>query len=362
MSSEFMNKHRAIDRQSSLFIPFWTEFVNNEPVSWRYEATHLNYYRKSCLPWLKADLSFILLHEGKPAAICPLFFEEKDGLLSFSLEGGYLPVPFVGQHLGRNIQSKIQAACYAEVDRRAAENNVHLVRMRIDAACNVEQYNILQRYGFIDCSTTTAILDLTKTEQKLRANLRGSYKALINKGRKIFETQVIDCTSKDYSYCDQYQELHFKASGRATRSDESFAMQKIAIKNDKAVLVVVKKDGIIIACAYFLHHGHSVFYGSMADDPDYAAAVPAGHMIIWEAILYYKKRGMRLLEVGVQQFSPQILNVPSRKELNIGMFKRGFGADLLPMFQGVKYYDGLRMRLELQNGVETLCRAFGDGL
>jgi hypothetical protein len=67
--------------------------------------------------------------------------------------------------------------------------------------------------------------------------------------------------------------------------------------------------------------------------------MPIEHLIMWEAILFHKKQGVKYFETGYQEFGKQIYNFPLKKDLDISFFKRGFGGDLCSLYRGVKYYD-----------------------
>lgn len=356
-----MTQYECMNRTAPDFDARWREFVAREGASWRYEGSHLEYYRSAFGKNLVDDRSFAVLSEGAVAAIAPLFLIERDGVRTFSLNGDFLPAPYVTPGMGKHQYGSVQKAVYAEVDRQAAVCGAQAVRFRTDALCRTDSFNVLRKFGYIDCSSVTSVLDLSLPLDGLKADLRKSYKAIINKGRRSYSLEVVDHAAADAALFDDYRQLHFKAAGRRTRPDKSYAMQRASVAGDKAVLFGLKSGGATVACAYFLHHGGTAFYGSYADDPDFSGPVPVGHVLLWEAIRYYHGRGFSRVELGMQQFTPQLFETPSEKGVNISLYKRGFGGDLVPMYQGVKYRDPDLLRSEIGQAAEELCRAVAGG-
>ena len=44
-------------------------------------------------------------------------------------------------------------------------------------------------------------------------------------------------------------------------------------------------------------------------------------------------------EIGWQEYSNTLAHFPSKKEVDIGRFKRGFGGFVVPLFIGEKFFD-----------------------
>ncbi|MEF2230114.1 MAG: GNAT family N-acetyltransferase [Pseudodesulfovibrio sp.] len=341
------------------FDGLWRELVDGRGPSWRYEPSHLAYYRSSFGANLLGDVSFAVVGEEGVVAVAPLFLIERGGVRTFSLNGDFLPAPFVSSELGKNKYEKVQKAVYGEIDRLASEWGVQAARFRIDALCRMDSYNVLQKYGYLDCSMSTAVVHLERPMEDLWADLRKSYKAIINKALRVYAIETVDGAAGESSLFADYCDLHFKAAGRSTRPENSYRQQRQAVANDKAALFVLKSEGRPVACAYFLHHGAGAFYGSLADDPDFTGPVATGHALLWTAINYYRDRGFSALELGLQQYSPQLFYVPTEKEWNISLYKRGFGGVIEPMYQGIKYYDADLLHRELAESSARLCRAAG---
>ncbi|OEU67730.1 MAG: hypothetical protein BBJ57_06300 [Desulfobacterales bacterium PC51MH44] len=344
----------------SNFKTLWQSFVERNNVSWRYSPERMEYEKVYCHKTLIQDCSFVIKKDDLPVAICPLFLEEQNEHHFFSSDLGYQTAPFISSCLSEKQRKKIERLCFEEIDKLAKKNGVVKCMRQIDPVIGGYSYNVLTKYGYLDASLQTVIVDLRNEIKSLWSTLRKSFKSLINNGKENFNILIMDSENPDYEIHEAYRKLHHKTSGRITRPLKTFDMQFEDLKNDRAILIGLKEKERFVAFSYFSHYQNSVYYGSSSDDPDYESKIPLEHCIIWAAIEYYKKRGFSFFEVGVQQFRTQFFDHPSQKDLNICFFKRGFGGKIIPFYRGIKYYDTEVMKQDLECNMNRLLRAHQD--
>jgi predicted N-acyltransferase len=200
------------------------------------------------------------------------------------------------------------------------------------------RFNALTQYGYLDTSIATAIVDLEQDKAMLWSELRKSYKALINRALQNYQIVFVDVRNPDEQMFAAYVQLHCKAAGRTTRPPETFEIQMDKIRRDESSLIGVLDEDRFVAFSFFSHMNGGVYYGSMADDPDYDSEKPFEHCMLWKGIEYYKERGFKRLETGAQQFGLQVFDWPDQKNLNISFFKRGFGGAIVPVYRGIKFF------------------------
>ncbi|MGH8046937.1 MAG: GNAT family N-acetyltransferase, partial [Chthoniobacterales bacterium] len=181
------------------------------------------------------------------------------------------------------------------------------------------------------------VLDLRKSEDDLKSDIRKSYKNLINRGAEEFEYRVFaeDCAAADL---EAFRELHVRAAGRSTRSDASWNMQLQKIQTGEAFLVLGRENGVAVSGAYFLSDGRTCYYGSAAS-PEKAETRGGSHALIWQAVKFAKERGCSHMDLGQVLFPGQhcVIDIharpvldgdhelPGERELGISRFKKGFG-------------------------------------
>ena len=349
-----------IFKEETGFPELWNTFISSSKnVTYRYTLLSIKYNYIYSSPFVKEDLSFIILKDNIPLAIIPLFLEQREGKLQFSRSCSYQLSPLQHSDLNSKQQKRIERICFQKIDELAKKLGASKAMFMVDPF-NVNSHNVLRVYDYLDTTINTSIIVLSNSLEMLWTNLRRRYKAYINKGKKFFNISIMDYNNPDYSLFQQYRKLHHKASGRITRSLETFDLQFEMLKRDNGLLVGLQKDNKFIAFSYFCHHNGSAYFGSASNDPDYKIDIPLEHCIIWSAIEYYKRRKFNLFEVGWQHYSIQLFDIPNEKDKNISFFKRGFGGDIVNLYRGIKYYDSTLMRDELQTNIQSVIIKYGE--
>lgn len=355
-----------IFKQDSRFSSLWETFLQrNADVSPFYSLAWMAYQAAYSEDRFKDDLSFVAIDaSGSVAAICPLYLEQYGETKRLSYRGEYLEAlraPLIAIDVSPKSRDKLRQALFHEIDRIAQRTGAVKCNFIVDPLCgdsHREGYNYLSRYGYLDASLTTVLIDLSKSVEDLWKDLRASYKALINKSERIYKIVAMDAGSITRQNFDAYAEVHHKAAGRITRPQRTFDIQYEMLLNDQASLIGVEIDGTWAGFAYFLHSRHSAYYGSGAEDPGLVTETPLGPVMQWTAIKHFAQKGLRYIELDNQYFGPQLFECPSAKDMSISFFKRGFGGSLIPLYRGIKYYDKDVMATELDALKHTLVASY----
>ena len=307
----------------------------------------------------KENISFVVIDGKQYLALCPLFIENVNNINQFSSANDYLRSPLIDCSLQANMRKIISKFIIKNIDELALRNKVLKYKVMIDPLTqklDSEQYNWLMRYGYIDASINTNIINLKETKEMLWSHIRKGHKHNIKQGRKYCKVAVWDYSNPDYEKHELYRLMHHKVSGRITRSLRTFELQYDCLKNDEAILIGLFCDNKWIAFGCFVHLNKKAIYSSSVQNPEELdISVPLGHLMIWTAIEYYNNREFDLLEIGWQHYSTQIFDHPSKKEIDVSLFKRGFGGKTYPLFRGIKYYDREYMKKDIDDHVRKLC-------
>lgn len=339
---------RIIRAGEANFQEYWLRFLRrNKNSTWRYLWSRIQYQKYFMGDLLEKDLSFIYLEGSEPILICPLFLERRDNRRSLSSANGYLEAPLIKQDLPNKRSRKMERECFQQIDQLALDYEARTARFMVDPLGDPPRYNFLLRYGYLDSSIATSIVDLRLDLSVLWADLRKSYKGLINRALKKYRVTVVDSSDPDEGVFNRYVALHHKAAGKITRPMKTFDMQLDRIRNDESALIGLQEDDRFVAFSFFSHYNGGIYYGSMADDPDYDAVVPFEHCMIWKAIEYYKERNFERLETGAQQFGHQVFDLPEPKNLSISFYKRGFGGNIIAVYRGIKFFDKTDLKAHL---------------
>ncbi|MCJ7482675.1 MAG: hypothetical protein MUO31_06890 [Thermodesulfovibrionales bacterium] len=219
------------------------------------------------------DLSF---HDGDTKVVAGL----KDGRIS----GFWRPVVAVGDDKDLKLHiERLYDIC----------PNIYYMDFLIDGRLSVISQFLLER-GHKARPYFTQIIDLTKTEEELHADLRKSYKSLVNKGFGGIDTAL-----------GVLRKLH-----KDTRSNETWHIQSKIIGMQQAF---ISDDEGKSACLIY-HNRYTAYYFSGVSEDGVNS-----HPCLWMAILQAKALGCKTFEMGEQVFDGD------PKLVNISKFKRGFG-------------------------------------
>ncbi len=330
---------------------FWDQFcLDSDDACFYHTATNMDFtlymhYTEEN----RQNLSFSVLDEKKMIAVVPLMKEvsySDSNKHIFGFSGSYEPFPALINNISSKKRSKILKLIFSEIDRLASEHHINYASFAIPPLIppmknGSFRVNPLPAFGFTDTQVATHVVDLDQSEDKLLSQCRKGHKSDIkfaqkNGGNiKIFDYQSI--TEKEFN---DYRNIHFQAAGRQTRPDKTWDIMHDWIKNKVSILVVYySNDGKPIAGALHMIYKGRAFYGSAAVIPEYKKERGVMHSLLWETMKYLKKNNIKWFELGMQSTPTFSQEVASSKEINIALFKRGFGGINIPWYRGEKFYN-----------------------
>lgn len=170
----------------------------------------------------------------------------------------------------------------------------------------------------------TQMIDLSASETDLRSQIRKSYKSLINWGKKNLSLRVLDSETIAPEDIERFRQLHIHASGRETRSPQTWEVQYEMVCHEEAFVVLGELEAELVTAALFPCSSRYCYYGVSASKRELFDK-PLSHSVMWRAMIYAKEHGCRFFETGRQHYPRQGDPLPTQKELSISTFKRGFG-------------------------------------
>lgn len=156
-------------------------------------------------------------------------------------------------------------------------------------------------------------------------NVRRRYKPFINWGKKNLIVTNINKDNLCFVRFKEFQDFHFKISGRKTRSDESWNKQYEMIKSGLGELILADYNGQLAAGAFFADYDDaSVYFTGVFDRELFDFGL--SHFILYEGINRSFERG------NTSRFSLGYFDtdIKDPKWYNIQFFKKGFCRELKP--------------------------------
>ena len=341
------------------------------PDAWFWHTSQwLEYTLQYRLEVAAAPHSFLCLHTGSVAAICPLIVESytrgEESVREFSYGGDSVPSPALADTLSEQTKKKVLQSAFSYIDELARELNVARASFRMSPLAKsfwdatIPAANPLLNMGFSDISLTTQVIELVASEQQLLVEMRKGHRADVTRAAKLLEATVLDKDSITPEAFERYRMLHHKAAGRVTRPLATFEMMYDWILDGLAILSVASLHGKDVGFALVSVYKDGAYYSSSCEDPEHNN-LPIGHILQWRALQWLKRHSVRRYEIGLQFYSSQPHAIISEKESNISFFKRGFGGAPVPSWRGERFYDKQYCLATLRARAEKFSTTIGEG-
>jgi len=281
------------------------------------------------------DLSLVLLHDHVPCAIWPLTLTVGSTINLTSL-GKEIQPPYFVPGLSARTEKKIVANAIKLVrllQASIAIPNIYLEEFHLPILPAVglsEWHQQWMSAGAIANVKHDLYIDLSLTTEQIHANIRKSYRPLIEKGCKLWDVAHFDQNNINHHIWFEFKELHKEVAGRVTRNEETWSLQYQMILNGDGFFIALrdKEDRRLIGGAFFQTTRDEGLYSIAAYDRNLFDK-PVGHVVQMYAIQLMKKMGLKWYKLG-ERFFPSDKPEPSKKELSISSFKQGFATHLLP--------------------------------
>jgi hypothetical protein len=164
-----------------------------------------------------------------------------------------------------------------------------------------------------------AIVDLSHSEQEIRADVRKSAKPQLNWGRRSLQLHHCNAANPDRGAFDRYRSLHAEVAGRVTRSEESWEVMFDAVREGTGELTLAYLEDEFVGGLLVIDGDRSCYYASGTYIRE-RFDLPLAHWPLMDAILRARQRGLALFDVGLVPFTGE----GTDKELAIGHFKKAF--------------------------------------
>lgn len=247
----------------------------------------------------------------------------------------------------RNLAQERLAECLIETISGIARPMLRLQELPDCGALSAFAQTLLSR-GFSAHPIYEQIIDLTRSEDALHADIRRRYKSHINWGQRNLAIDVQGHTNLAPAAIEEFHNLHVEVSGRETRSPETWLLQETQIRQGQGFLVTGRIDGKLVTGALFTCTSRYCYYGVGASIREMFDK-PLSHAIMWRGICEAKRLGCQFFDIG--ELVDLYPSGYSDKEKSIADFKRGFGgAPTLRLVLNCSR--GPKLRAE--DGIETL--------
>lgn len=190
------------------------------------------------------------------------------------------------------------------------------------AACDPLNTLLVDR-GAEGTVQASAVVDLGRPAEILRADIRDSYRSLINWGSRNLTLSFVNAANPDRAAFDRFPDFHARIAGGRRRGADYWDVYWNEIVGGRSELSLgFMEDGTLVAGSIVVWAGATAYYASGVYDRD-KFDKPLGHWPLWNTILRARDAGLAAFDLG---------EIPPRghaddKEISIAFFKRGFTSE-----------------------------------
>ena len=280
------------------------------------------------------DVSFVVKKNNILMSIWPLLITKKYyNIYNITSYDNTIYPPLTSKNLSIKQKKEFIRLCIKLIE--VLSKNLKLKEWRtVDSFTNEIGISLWHQYIITNNTTLNLkydlLLNLNNDFNSIKKNFRKSSKSLINRGSKIWKTNVMKDLDKDK--WDEFKSLHLKVSGRKTRADKTWEIHEKQIAEKEGFLVYlenIKKE--IVGGGFFCFSKHECSYRAGVYSRDLFDK-PLGHTVQSIAIEEMKKLGLPWYNIGpnyYEFYDPR----PNEKEISISYFKKGFSSHILAKYE-----------------------------
>lgn len=166
---------------------------------------------------------------------------------------------------------------------------------------------------------------LQRPAEEIKTGIRRRYKSLVNWGQKNLKTVLVDSNNLSEKDFKNFQDLHFSASGRKTRSEKTWDIQFDMIRKGEAFLFLAYDDQNKLVSGVLCAHGKKrcTYFTGASDRERMSQGQPLSHWPMMNAIFHANALGLEFFDIGVIKETNG-----DPKCVDIANFKAGFATAL----------------------------------
>ncbi|MBV7298633.1 GNAT family N-acetyltransferase [Enterovibrio paralichthyis] len=262
------------------------------------------------------QIPLIYFYKNKPVAVWPLAII--NGVLSS--HGGDVVEPLVIEGTPQKVRKQLFEMSYSFISSIENETACKPSPFGVILSnINLSEWAVyLHNQGMKCLSKQLLYVDLTCSLEEIKSSFRKSYRPLVTKGLRLWDSEVVT-SSRDVF--EEFMQLHHDVAGGWTRSRETWDLHYEMMVNGEAFLITLRDDnGVLVGAGFFVNNRTNACYAIAAYDRSLFKE-PLGHVVQYKAIEYMISKGFKWYEIGE---NVSILDESTDKERNIVKFKSGF--------------------------------------
>ena len=293
----------------------------------------------------KNNFSFVLSKDNEIKAFCPISYEKKLASNKEWKIGTFFGISLPGIIVSDKASIKelrlIISTILKEIDKICLKNSFSHIKICFSDFVNFDlnslRFQILSRllleYHYLNISMIGNRIDLKKDFIILANSISKGHKAILKNSN--YSLDYYDNEKKKLNYNNFFSLINLVMPNELSGNQEYITYLYGIYKKNYLEIVDVYDGKEKIAVAVFAKINKTVEYFHSRKINE---SKNAHHFLILDAIKKYKKQDFNFLNLGVVSYGPQLHYIPSKKHLNVSIFKRGFKGDNYPLVIYEKYF------------------------
>ncbi len=292
----------SIVRRRELSAVEWDALVLGSPDGWVFSLWGWQVLIEAVEPWALEDHSFAVREGRRLLAVVPLQYHPGSGRMASTGWGGSGPVidgRLDGKARNKLMGQAIQHCIDLARERGAAGFDASFSPVTITSISSAWGVNPLVFHGLEDRSGLAQVIDLSKSEDELWADLTSDARRQIKQAREAgLVVERVDWAQ----HLDHYYELHVATYRRTDvqphpRTYFAGISAHTAPSGHSVLWAVLTSSGEVLAYHNAAWFGCGAYYhtGCSAEDEGFPGA---SYLLFWEAMLGAKRAGMGWYDCG----------------------------------------------------------------
>jgi FemAB family protein len=281
------------------------------------------------------DFSMILMWDQKPVGIWPITLSIDEAQSKLTSQGNYLLPPLFSNSTPKITQIKIVRMLFStliNISKLVSLKTIILSIPSNTASSLTYWHTYAARHAVKIHVLHELFLNTAKPTIEIFSGFSSRLRREFKKGASLWNQSILTshstCTDEVF---EEFKLLHTKVSGRKTKSDECWEIQKRYVKENQAFLSMSRDHtNRLIGCGLFnLGKNESQYAVGAYDRSLYE--LPVSHIIHQNAILEICSRGIPWYRLGPRPYENDGTK-PTPKEISIGDFKEQLSSNTFPKY------------------------------
>ena len=288
------------------------------------------------------NISFIISEDGKPISVVALAINKNSSSNFFGFGNGVIPTPLFKKNVNNSHRKKIFnyiLNILSDIAKKKKIKKIYFEANPIYFENQKSKISSQNQFELISLTSKFIIHNTLIHELKKKTDDELFQECSKYQRKNIKTVQKKNTNFKIINYLEDktiineefknFQKLHYLSAKKVTRPQKTWDIMKQQIFDNESDLFCLRYKNKSVSYLYCGRHHNFAWGWSQVNNEEYEKYLMPRHLLEWKILLYYKKKKIHFYEMGERYFSQKNFK-PSKKLINISIFKEKYGANKYP--------------------------------